>query len=113
MNDTRRFCWHLADTIGAYKTSTVLDLTNGHTMELEYIFGKALDVAMELSSSEEGESQVGGFVKDNDIFIGASRWPKKSHWKSLEKIVRTVFAIERIAKVKATHGMCWSPTLLN
>lgn len=110
MDETRKFCWHLADTIGAYKTSTVLDLIQGNSMESEYIFGKALDIAMEMSPTS-CEVVQSSFLDCKNI-IGASRWPRRSNWMNLERVVRSVFAIERIARVKAAQGTCWLPTLL-
>ena len=90
MTETRRYCWHLADTIGAYRTSTSIDLLNGSPMEIEYIFGKALDIAMQLGSKENVLDKEGG--KEG------LRWPNSCQYTHIENIVRTVFAVSRISQ---------------
>jgi len=40
--------WHLSDTIGAYRTSTVLDFMARKPIEVYYLFRQPLDRAREL-----------------------------------------------------------------
>lgn len=115
--DARRFCWHLADTIGAYRTSTVLDLIAGNPMELEYIFGKPLDIAMSLSSGGDDtattSSRLEGLGGDKDHARSGSRWPGRSRWVHLERLARTAFSVSRMAEIKARKQEEWHPTLMN
>ena len=111
--ETRRFCWHLADTIGAYRTSTVLDLIAGSAIELEYIFGKPLDIAMSLSVNSSSAVPSREELGDGDNVRRISCWPRRCRWVHLERLVRTVFSISRIAEMKARNREPWHPTFMN
>jgi hypothetical protein len=78
-------------------------------MEVEFMFGRPLDLAMELSGvSKESFSEQG----DASDCHGA-RWPGRCRWPSLERVVRTVFAMDRIARAKASKEEPFRPTLFN
>eukprot|EP01036_Dinobryon_divergens_P057840 gene57840-77189_t len=49
MEASKAHCWSLTDGMGAYKTSTVLDLIAGNDLEVEYIFNRPYQRALALS----------------------------------------------------------------
>ena len=48
--DIHGYCWKLADNMGAYKTSTVLDLINNTDIEAEFLFRNPLEVLRRLKT---------------------------------------------------------------
>jgi hypothetical protein len=46
--DICRYCWNLADSMGAYKTSTVLDFINNTDIEAQFLFQNPLEVLRRL-----------------------------------------------------------------
>lgn len=46
--DIRGYCWNLADSMGDYKTSTVLDLINNTDIEAQFLFRNPLEVLRRL-----------------------------------------------------------------
>jgi ketopantoate reductase len=62
----------LSDAMGAYKTSTMLDLVNKRPMEVKYVFRKFVNRADELDISvptlETLVTQIEFLQRDNDLF---------------------------------------------
>ena len=91
MTEIKESFWKITDSIGPYKTSTVLDLICGNEMELEYLFIKPLEVAKQLTNDYNGQTS----------------------WPHLETVIRKVLAIDRIAKLKRSKGISWQANLIN
>jgi 2-dehydropantoate 2-reductase len=46
--ETKKYCWFLTDTMGAYQPSTVLDLKRGQPIETDYLFERPLSWVQKL-----------------------------------------------------------------
>jgi len=70
--EDRSFCMTLSDTMGPYKTSTMLDLTNRRSMEVKYLFEKPLERAKSLGVPiphlETIISQIQAFQRMYELF---------------------------------------------
>lgn len=88
VEETKKYCWHLSDTMGPYKSSTVLDLVNGNRLEMEYLFRRPLQIATEMHNYQGNLTS----------------------WSHLETIIRQVLFVESIARKRQEQGKKWIPT---
>ena len=81
----KRYCWELTDNMGAYQTSTVIDLLEGNKLESEFLFNrpykKLLDIKKKKNKSYPYlESLLSTVLGVNSIYDSIRADGKK--WKS-------------------------------
>ena len=86
--------WKYTDFMGAYKTSSSLDLVNNQELEIEYMFTNVWNRAIHHTNKKKGSN-------------GKSLYPYIDH------LMKTVHAVHAISKQKRLHNIKWTPTCWN
>eukprot|EP01041_Mallomonas_annulata_P009173 gene9173-19006_t len=112
MEASKAHCWSLTDGMGAYKTSTVLDLIAGNDLEVEYIFNRPYQRALALSvllkakvksvlPPDTNESYSSTSASTSTIPYGNIMYTESvCLWPHIEHLVMQVKAIQNIAMMK-------------
>lgn len=104
-DEIRSYCWALTDSMGPYKSSTVLDLVRGNSLELEYLFNQPLERAKAISDLRYKDTRI-----ESSTVVGTEA--KVTDWIHLETVVRQVNAMARIAAAKKKMKLICTPTFI-